>query len=129
MKPIIFIVLITFGLTLCPPAHALSSVTIASCYDGDTCTTTAGEKIRLACIDTPELRGKRANPIPAAAARDHLNDMVAGQRVGIRRITSDRYGRTVGELFIDGSNVQQRMVASGHAEIYWRYAHQCPWTR
>ena len=108
---------------------ALASVVISSCYDGDTCRTTTEERIRLACIDTPELRGKRANPIPAAAARDHLNDMVAGQQVGLRRITTDRYGRTVGELFIDGSNVQQRMVASGHAEIYWKYAHQCPWTR
>ena len=108
---------------------ALASVVISSCYDGDTCRTTAGERIRLACIDTPELRGKRANPIPAAAARGHLNDMVAGQQVGLRRITTDRYGRTVGELFIDGSNVQQRMVDSGHAEICWKYAHQCPWTR
>ena len=107
----------------------LSSVVIASCYDGDTCTTTAGEKIRLACIDTPELRGKRADPIPARAARDYLRALVVGETVGIRRITTDRYGRTVAELFVDGSNVQQAMIASGHAEIYWRYARQCPWSR
>jgi len=74
---------------------ALASVFIASCYDGDTCTTTAGEKIRLACIDTPELRGKKAYPIPAKAARDHLRSLVVGRTVGIRRITTDRYGRTV----------------------------------
>ena len=47
------------------PGHELNSVVIANCYDGDTCTTTAGEKIRLACIDTPELRGKQADSIPA----------------------------------------------------------------
>ena len=41
------------------PAAAIETVTIRSCYDGDTCRTTTGEKIRLACIDTPELRGKR----------------------------------------------------------------------
>ena len=111
------------------PAAAMSTVTIRDCYDGDTCRTTAGEKIRLACIDTPELRGKRADPIPAKAARDHLREMVVGQAVGLRRITTDRYGRTVGELFIDGTNVQQAMVASGHAEIFWKYASQCPWTR
>ena len=35
---------------------ALASVVIASCYDGDTCTTTTGERVRLACIDTPELQ-------------------------------------------------------------------------
>ena len=124
------LVVISFlSLALCPPAHALNSVTIGSCYDGDTCTTSAGEKIRLACIDTPELRGIRSDPVPAMAARKHLQGLVVGRNVGIRRITTDRYGRTVAELFIDGSNVQQRMVASGHAAIYWKYAHQCPWTR
>lgn len=108
---------------------ALASVVISSCYDGDTCRTTTGEKIRLACIDTPELRGKRADPVPARAARDYLRSLVVGRNVGIRRITTDRYGRTVAELFVDGSNVQQRLVSAGHAEIYWRYACQCPWTR
>ena len=111
------------------PVVALPVVTISSCYDGDTCRTSTGEKIRLACIDTAELRGKRADPITARAARDHLRGMVVGRQVRLRRITTDRYGRTVGELFLSGSNVQQRMVASGHAGIYWRYASQCPWTR
>tara|TARA_B100001989_G_scaffold241285_1_gene207050 strand:+ start:229 stop:405 length:177 start_codon:yes stop_codon:yes gene_type:complete len=35
----------------------LPIVFIKDCYDGDTCTTLKGEKIRLACIDTPELKG------------------------------------------------------------------------
>ena len=108
---------------------ALASVFIASCYDGDTCRTNTEERIRLACIDTPELRGKRANPKPATAARDYLRSLVVGREVGIRRITTDRYDRTVAELFVDGTNVQQKLVASGHAEIYWKYANQCLWTR
>ena len=37
--------------------------------------------------------------------------------VGIRRITEDRYGRTVAELFLGETNVQREMVATGHAEI------------
>ena len=105
------------------------SVTIKSCYDGDTCRTTTGEKIRLACIDTPELRGKRAQSERAKAARDRLRGMVVGRKVNLRRITTDRYGRTVGELYVGGMNVQQAMVASRHAEIYWKYAHQCPWSK
>ena len=104
-------------------------VVITSCYDGDTCTTSTGEKIRLACIDTPELRGKRADPVPAKEARDFLIELVVGRKVTIRRITTDRYGRTVAELFVDGSNVQQELVASGNASIYWRYADQCLWIR
>ena len=104
-------------------------VVIASCYDGDTCTSSTGEKIRLACIDTPELRGKRADPVPAKEARDYLRELVVGRKAAIRRITTDRYGRTVAELFVDGSNVQQELVASGNASIYWRYADQCLWIR
>ena len=60
---------------------ALASVFIASCYDGNTCRTNTGERIRLACIDTPELRGKRANPKPAVAARDYLRRLVVGREV------------------------------------------------
>ena len=114
---------------LAQPVVALETVTIQSCYDSDTCRTTDGARIRLACIDTPELRGERAQPERARAARDHLRAMVVGKPVGLRRITVDRYGRTVGELFVDGMNVQQAMVASRHAKIYWKYASQCPWTR
>ena len=119
--------LLVFGLA--QPAAAQETVTIRSCYDGDTCRTTDGERLRLACIDTPELKGNRAQPERARAARDHLRQMVGGRSVGLRRITTDRYGRIVGELFVDGMNVQQAMVASRHAEIYWKYASQCPWTR
>ena len=104
---------------------SLPSVGIAYCNDGDTCTTNTGEKIRLACLDTPELRGKRADPIPAKAARDHLRSLVVGRTVGIPRITTDLNGRTVGQLSADVSNVQQQLFASGHAATYWKYAHQC----
>ena len=103
------------------------AVVIDSCYDGDTCTTTSGEKIRLACIDTPEIRGPRANPEPAKAARDFLNRKVAGKEVSIRRITKDRYERTVGELVKDGVNIQKLMVSKGYAKIYKKYADPCPW--
>ena len=110
-------------------AEVYVNVIIESCYDGDTCRTRSGEKIRLACIDTPELSGKRAQPKRAKAARDRLRGMVVRRLVNLRRITTDRYGRTVGELYVDGMNVQQAMVASRHAEIYWKYAHQCPWSK
>ena len=56
-----------------------ASAVIASSYDGDTCTTRTGERVRLACIDTPELRGKSAEPVSAMAARDYLRDLLGGQ--------------------------------------------------
>ena len=103
------------------------AVVIDNCYDGDTCTTTSGEKIRLACIDTPEIKGPRADPEPAKAARDFLNSNVAGKEVSIRRVTEDKYGRTVGELVKDGVNIQKLMVSKGYAKIYKKYADPCPW--
>ena len=105
------------------------NVIIVSCYDGDTCTTREGEKIRLACIDTPELRGPKAKPIEAKAARDYLNNLIAGKEVFIKRITKDKYGRTVAELSINGKNIQKTMFASGYAKIYSKYAYQCAWSR
>ena len=121
--------LLILVLVLAPPALAQTTITIDRCYDGDTCTSTDGEKIRLACIDTPELRGKRADPIPAKAARDYLNGLVAGEEVSIRRITKDRYGRTVAELSKDGVNIQERLVDKGFASVYKRYSDQCDWSQ
>ncbi len=127
MKPHdLFLVLV---LVLTPTALAQATITIDRCYDGDTCSSAKGEKIRLACIDTPELRGKRADPIPAQAARDYLNALVAGEEVSIRRITKDRYGRTVAELSKDGVNIQERLFDLGFASVYKRYSNQCDWSK
>ncbi len=110
-------------------SNNIQKIKIESCYDGDTCTSTQGEKIRLACIDTPELRGAKADPVPAKEARDYLNSLVSGRDVDIRRIIKDRYDRTVTELSINGINIQQIMVQKGYAKIYSKYAYQCPWAR
>ena len=106
---------------------SLPTTIIKSCYDGDTCTTTDGEKIRLACIDTPELKGKKAKPVKAKEAKDFLNNLIAKKKVSINRITTDKYGRTVGELFKDDINVQELIVNKGYGRIYEKYAHQCNW--
>lgn len=105
------------------PARA-TSVTIRSCWDGDTCRSTSGERIRLACIDAPE-RGEAGD----RAATSALRQMVEGRYVGIRRITHDRYDRTIAELFVDEINVGEELVRRKVASIYRRYAYQCPWAR
>ena len=105
----------------------LPTTIIQSCYDGDTCTAIDGEKIRLACIDAPELKGRRADPIPAKKAKDFINYLLVNEKVSIRRITNDRYGRTVAELFKNDINVQEIIVQKGYGKIYKRYADQCDW--
>ena len=105
----------------------IGEITIKDCYDGDTCTSSEGEKIRLACIDTPEIRGKRAKPNEAIAAKNFLNEKIKGKKVSIRRVTEDKYGRTVGELSFNGENLQELLVKEGHAEIYKKYSKPCKW--
>ena len=138
MGQITKVLLLAFAIVLMAEPACAARITIRSCYDGDTCRTTDGERIRLACIDAPEMKPKprfRATSMQAfaydntaaLASRKALRLMVEGRVVGIKRITTDRYGRTVAELFVDGSNVQQRLVEAGLAQIDSRYAHQCPW--
>ena len=128
MARIIFLILSIFSLNQAY-SSTLPKVIIQSCYDGDTCTTTKGEKIRLACIDTPELKGPKAKPIEAKASKNFLNNLIANKEISVKRITKDRYGRTVGELFKNGLNIQKMIVEKGHGKIYKKYSHQCKWTR
>ena len=104
-------------------------VFIKGCYDGDTCTTLKGEKIRLACIDTPELKGWKADPMAAKEARDFVNNLVANEKVSIKRIYKDKYGRTVGELFKNGVNMQELIVEKGYGKTYKKFAYQCEWSQ
>ena len=130
MKRLLLLLLVALALPNSESAFALlPRVFIKDCYDGDTCTTLNGEKIRLACIDTPELKGWNADPIPAKEARDFLNKLVANEEVSFKRITNDRYGRTIGELFKNEVNIQELIVEKGYWKIYKKYAHQCEWSK
>ena len=119
--------------------QSLPLVRFQGCYDGDTCTTTDAEKVRLACIDAPEIKNRprlRATKMRSTAydnssserSAENLRALVLGRLVGIRRITTDRYGRTIAELFVDSRNVGQQQVANGHALISQRYSSLCAWT-
>ena len=74
-------------------------------------------KIRLSGIDCPE----RAQPWGSQATQA-ASDLVAGQPVTIQVMDIDRYGRTVGRVFVDGVNINRRLVAAGHCWTYVRYA-------
>ena len=46
---------------------------------------------------------------------------VSHRRAEIRIVDTDRYGRSVATLWIDGQNINRRLVAEGHAWVYRRY--------
>ena len=126
-QKIILICLLSFPLNY--SFAETQKIFIKSCYDGDTCTSREGEKIRLACIDTPEIKGGKADPEKAIFVRDYLNDLISGEEVTIRRITYDKYGRTVGELYKNKKNLQKHLFDLGLAKIYKKYAYQCKWSK
>ena len=48
-----------------------------------------------------------------------------GTPVAVRTVDTDRYGRTVAELFSQGRNINLSMVESGHAVVYDQYVSGC----
>jgi len=122
MKKAFTAALLALGIAL--PAQALPTARISRVIDGDTIVLNGYERLRVACIDTPE-RGEYGFD----AATRKTRQLVGGKRVSVRRITTDRYGRTVGEVIVNGTNLGQELVRTGHARTYWRYAWQCSWTR
>ena len=84
--------------------------------DGDTITvlTPAKEsvKVRLYGIDAPE--SKQAF---GARAKQELSGLVFGKAVRVEVVDKDRYGRTVGRVFVGDVDVNLEMVRRGFAVI------------
>lgn len=103
-----------------------------SVYDGDTLRVLCDgqeSKIRFACIDAPEVRPKQSGGIEA---RDHLRSLLSNSnnQVKVNAITTDRYDRTVAELFFLRGNqwqlVQEYQSKEGMVWGYEKYKSDCP---
>lgn len=82
-------------------------------YDGDTVEVDAnGELIdvRLVGINAPE-----NDECYGGEALDYLIDNLKGEEVGLETLGTDQFGRTLANLFVDGENVGEKIVESGHA--------------
>ena len=99
--------------------------TVLSVGDGDTITVTEGvqkTKVRLACIDAPETS---QTPYGMESRQALQRLLPIGTDVTIRTKATDRYGRTVGEVLKGGTNINQSLVGSGNAFVYWQYISGC----
>lgn len=102
---------------------------VVSVYDGDTCTMDIdlgmnnwqhGEKIRLARINTPEIRGSER---PAGIlARDFLREKIDGRQVWINTLKDKKgkYGRYIADIWLEQTagefiNINDALVDAGHA--------------
>ena len=88
--------------------------------DGDTLTiltsTNQQVKVRLAGIDTPERKQPFGN-----RAKQALSSLAFQKQALVEIETKDRYGRTVGVVFVDGLNVNHELVKQGIAWVYRKY--------
>ena len=78
-----------------------------SCTDGDTCNIRLESddsimKVRLIGIDAPETSHGDVTPGQPLGqdARAHINEKVKGKTLRVNAISKDRYGRTLGEIFV-----------------------------
>lgn len=91
--------------------------------DGDTITVLTTEKeqlkVRLAGIDAPEKGQPFGN-----AAKKNLSALIYGKDVTLSGKKTDRYGRLVRKVLLDGEDVNLRQITDGFAWYFRKYANE-----
>jgi len=100
---------------------------VTKVYDGDTITVDFDlgfgimlkkQTIRLFGINTPEVRGiEKADGI---ISRDALRQRILGKKVIIKtsKDKKGKYGRWLGEVFVEDENINQWLISEGYAKEY-----------
>lgn len=92
---------------------------VVKIIDGDTLDVNVNSniiRIRLANIDAPE-----RNQPWGLEAKKFLATKVLKKEVQIIITDKDRYGRQIGIIFLDNTNINELMVLRGHAWAYRKY--------
>ncbi len=93
---------------------------VISVADGDTITILTEQKeqikVRLTEIDAPE----KDQPY-GHKSKQALSDLVFKKDVNVSSNSKDRYGRTLGRVFVNDKDVNLYMVANGYAWAYTKY--------
>ena len=119
-------------------SHIVISVLLctASCepaeirvWDGDSIrlgTTRQSDAVRIFNIDAPEIEGQCAYESDLALqSKNRLAELVNGRRIEIFRQGTDRYGRTLAAIRVEGRDVGDILVSEGLARTW--AGHREPW--
>jgi len=111
-----------------PALIALSAAVLAcisSVHDGDTVRACSGERVRILNIDAPEMPGSPkcedrrrqgwCDYALAERSRDALAAFLRAGPVVIQRTATDKYGRTLARLSVNGVDAGDYLVAQGLA--------------
>jgi micrococcal nuclease len=80
----------------------------------------SNQRIRLYGIDAPEKRTRDlVEKERGLAATAYVNEQApVGSRVVIKTYKDDKYGRILGEIFVDDKNLNTLLTVEGHAVRY-----------
>ena len=96
-------------------------------YDGDTITVNIdlgfgiwmkNQTIRLYGINTPEIRGEEREQ--GLISAEYLRTKILGKRIILKTVKDKKgkYGRWLGEVYLDDINVNQELIEEGLAKPY-----------
>ncbi len=93
----------------------ISENTVVNVIDGDTFELYNGERVRIICIDAPEL-DKRGG----VESRAFLNGLINGREVTLENDTDDldSYGRLLRYVYVGDVFVNRELVKEGYAKIF-----------
>jgi micrococcal nuclease len=101
---------------------------IVHVYDGDTVhavfsipnsSTIYKYKLRLAHIDTPELKSKNKNEVKKAIeAKKIVEDFILNKIVYLELEGEDKYGRILANIYINNINLNQYLIDNKYAYRY-----------
>lgn len=120
------ILLITLSLLFASPIQAETTstnwksfkYTVIRVVDGDTVEATDGNikfKVRIAGMDAPE-----HDQDFGKVAKSAISDLILNKQITLQPIAGglDRYGRTLGQVFVNGNDVSLTMIQKGMATYY-----------
>jgi micrococcal nuclease len=119
MKKHYCIYLLISVLLLFPDLSSAWQGKVVGVSDGDTIIVMhngKGEIIRLYGVDCPE-----KNQDFGTKAKQFTSGMVFGKVVDVEPVVTDRYGRTVGLVKIDGKYLSEEIIRAGLGWVYTRY--------
>jgi endonuclease YncB( thermonuclease family) len=96
-------------------------VKVVGVTDGDSITVIDSKKnqlkVRLEQIDAPELGQPYGNK-----SKQALSELVFGKTVNLVSNSRDKYGRTLGRIYLDDTDINAEMIKQGMAWVYRQYS-------
>jgi micrococcal nuclease len=106
-------------------ANPEASLRVSRVIDGDTLVLADGRHVRLAQVDAPETNACFGSQSTAALRR-----LADGQSVTLRRPSTapktDRYGRTLADIYVGDTSINEALVREGAAGFYAQFGPEDP---